>query len=218
LFFFSVDYSSGKTTLLVNVIARYLLNDPDNTKRLMVCAPTNKAVAVLAARFAESYNEARAPFAALLVGDADKLLGDDTNHTSNTAVGSSPNSKLAGLLCYTWLPTLVQDYQHMLKFFRRGSSRPALATLTRLEHTAVRLEKRLENGLYGLGAGDIFQLAGKITHGLQMLKGDKDYDVASHLHKLVEKLEHLHSTQPEAIWRLLLSNANVIFCTCAAAG
>jgi AAA domain len=47
---FTLFFVTGKTTLLVSVICRYLLEN-QGKKRLMVCAPTNKAIAVLASRF-----------------------------------------------------------------------------------------------------------------------------------------------------------------------
>lgn len=210
----------GKTSLLHTVIARYVAEFGD-TKRLLVCAPTNKAVVVLAARFLASLDESRATFLPIMVGDADKLLGDELaagNGVSTLDASTTATAQLPGILCYTWLPTIIEQYQKMLPHFRS-----TVSNVSKVYHQARCLEKRLLNGLYGMSEKDLFDLAGRVSHSLNRLEATSSpvmvSDVRSRIVQVVEKLQTLLKTTPQdAIWRLLLANANVIFCTCASAG
>ena len=202
---------TGKSTLLVTLVARYLMESGDQ-KRILVCAPTNKAISVLATRFMECLDERRANFAPIMVGDAEKLLVDEKSSSGN----SDSANKLRSILCYTWLPTLVEEYCSIRNYFapkgdRRGTNPQKLYQL------GLRLEKRIENGLYGL-AEDFFQLANKVSTGLSVIQLGGSYDIVPVLSKLIKKLEDLQKTPQDSVWKLLLANANIIFCTCVSAG
>lgn len=179
-----------------------------DTKRIMVCAPTNKAISVLASRFMECFDEANANFAPIMVGDAEKLLADE----------KGSGGKLRSILCYSWLQTAIEEYRSIRNFFLPGKNRAASNTnVQQLYRLALRLEKRLENGLYGL-SDEFFQLAGKVCNAMNVIQSGEGYDVVPIVAKLVKKLEELQKTQQDSVWRLLMANANVIFCTCVSAG
>ena len=198
---------TGKTTLLVSLIARYLMEHGDS-KRILVCAPTNKAISVLATRFMECFDESKANFTPIMVGDADKLLGDEKSNTSN---------KLRGILCYSWLQTLLEEYRSIRDYFAPASRRRENYKPDDLYKWALRLEKRIENGLYGL-AEEFFEQAGKVSNGLNVILGGSGYDIFPVVSQMVKKLEELQKTQQDSVWRLLIANANIIFCTLASSG
>ena len=177
-----------------------------DTKRIMVCAPTNKAISVLASRFMDCFDETKANFAPIMVGDAEKLLADEK--------GSA--RKLRSILCYSWLQTAIEDYRSIRNFFLPGKKRGG-TNVQQLYGLALGLEKRLENGLYGL-SDEFFQLAAKVSNAINVIQSGGGYDVAPIVSKLVKKLEELQKTQQHSVWPLLMANANVIFCTCVSAG
>ncbi len=110
---------TGKTTLLVSILCRYLIQslssstttvlpvlddkdkpgpmDPSGPNkcqgRIMVCAPTNKAVHVLASRFVKATQKSSdVSFNIILVGDADKILMDDRSSGGGGHRSSSSSS------------------------------------------------------------------------------------------------------------------------------
>lgn len=100
---------TGKSTFLVNVICRRLANDPN--ARLLVAAPTNKAVTVLAQRFldvATSGDDLSHHCNAVLVGVEDKLMPTskgDAEYLSPDVLSSS----LRSIYVYTWTEALKKE-------------------------------------------------------------------------------------------------------------
>lgn len=66
---------TGKTSLLIATICKFL--ESRQQPRLLVCAPSNKAVTVLASRYLEVVNKKNTTFCAALVGDKDKIMSED---------------------------------------------------------------------------------------------------------------------------------------------
>ena len=64
-----------KTSLLIATICKFL--ESRQQPRLLVCAPSNKAVTVLASRYLEVVNKKNTTFCAALVGDKDKIMSED---------------------------------------------------------------------------------------------------------------------------------------------
>jgi hypothetical protein len=99
---------TGKTTFLVNVICQRLVNDQH--ARIMVTAPTNKAVTVLAERFLDIINSANVTVPAVLIGVEDKLLSslqmEETNYVSSLSLQS--------IFVYTWVKVLIDECQSLL--------------------------------------------------------------------------------------------------------
>jgi hypothetical protein len=89
---------TGKTTMLTATICNFLLTRSragDKHPRLMVCAPSNKAVSVLAARYLEATTDS-CKYQAAMVGDKDKILSED--HAG----------RLEDIFVYTWLTTTLK--------------------------------------------------------------------------------------------------------------
>lgn len=76
---------TGKTTLLVSILCRHVAESLSSgtKRRVMVCAPTNKAISVLCTRFLNSIKGDTLPCGVILVGDAEKLMCDDSGWKQN---------------------------------------------------------------------------------------------------------------------------------------
>jgi hypothetical protein len=102
---------TGKTTFVVSVLARLLCQGPEKgkrTRRILVTAPTNKAVGVIAKRFLEScpglLTEHGIPVC--MIGVQNKLLESNEDGTED--------ERLRSILCYTWLDSLADEYGRLL--------------------------------------------------------------------------------------------------------
>lgn len=121
---------------------------------IMVCAPSNKAISVLSARFLDYFEESNSTFSAIMCGDADKLLADEmSNH------GDDGSSKLRSIFCYSWLDNLTTEYNRIKD---DGSPR---RNRQHLFEKARKLQKRLENCLPAAGtvSNRHLKCAAKIT-------------------------------------------------------
>lgn len=220
---------TGKTTLLVSVICQYLMeSDMENPRRIMVCAPTNKAVSLLATRFLAAMNQDRCNFKPVMVGDADKLLDEEQLYNNNNKsqqhqyLHSSANDEsiqLRSIFVFSWMQTIIDDYRKIRNHFttQRSMRGQQQATKQDLYKHAVRLEKRLTNHLPGL-PGEIQKGAAKVCDCLKTISSGGGNDIVSTVSKLVQGLEGVQTNQPDTIWRQLLASADVIFCTLASSG
>jgi hypothetical protein len=210
----SFHFISGKTTLLVSVICRYFMESGENHRRLMVCAPTNKAVAVLAARFAASVNQDTCNCNAIMVGDAEKLLVDE--RSSKGQVDDS--MQLRSMFIFSWMQTLMDDYRKIRNFFGPMQGRSTDTQKWTKEDAwkcASRLEKRLGNSLPDIPK-DISKKAAVVTAALEKLaSGAAAHGIVESLDKLLKALKEV---PPDVVWRELLHSADVVFCTLASSG
>jgi hypothetical protein len=102
-------------------------NDDGRTasrRRILVTAPTNKAVGVIAKRFLESYPNildgsggidggSGNGIPIVLIGVEDKLL--ENNDSNGNSELSFVDSQLKRIFCYTWVSSLADDYTDLLK-------------------------------------------------------------------------------------------------------
>lgn len=177
----------------------------------MVCAPTNKAISVLASRFLAAVNQDEAECTVLLVGDADKLLVDE--RSSNDPNSSNTDAiELRTTLLYTWVKSIIADYRKIKSDFTENS---CWCDPTQLRVKALRLERRLRK-CYASFPPDLEKLVKNINDALESLKrGDPTHSIVDLLDNLMSALETI---SVDDYWRHLLSSANVIFCTLASAG
>lgn len=183
---------TGKTTLLVSIICRYLMESMENGKeyRLLVSAPTNKAISVLATRFlAAMSQDCPVPCNAIMVGDAEKLLVDERSS------GSSETQNLKSIFLYSWIPNVIEGYKRIKSYFLpRYSGTETVPTLLQL---ALQLQARLTNSLPYLSA-DILDWTGKIVTALDTRKsGGAAHDIVSIIEKLLKELKEMPS---DAVW------------------
>ena len=205
---------TGKTTLLVNVLCRYLLQSISEQKErtIMVCAPTNKAISVLCTRFLDSFTGHSNQFInVMLVGDDDKLLDEEDSQKG----GSMDSCKLRSIFLYTWTRTLLEEYSKIQKALSNDRFRDLQGILD----LAVRLEQRLRHNLPGLPKATL-QLAKEIAVVFKSMKRS-GWKVASRTQAsdLVQRLSSaIRDWKKESVWNQLLGSAHVIFCTLASAG
>ena len=157
---------TGKTTFLVSVIAQTLLEHAgtEEQKRILVTAPTNKAIAVLATRFLEAMGDDDTSFNIVMIGVEDKLIGNGNDghdeystkpravRLSNPAhddtfVIASLSSPLRRRFVYTWVESLANEYESLRHTI--ASRRPGLivhgADLTEAYHLSQRLMNSIPN-------------------------------------------------------------------------
>jgi hypothetical protein len=83
-------------------------------RRIMVCAPTNKAIAVLASRFLASVypnEDSSTVFNAVMVGDAEKLLVDERNRTVKSNVPDT--LPLKSIFVFSWMQGVVRAFLYV---------------------------------------------------------------------------------------------------------
>ena len=103
---------TGKSTFLVNVICRRLANNPN--ARILVAAPTNYAVTVLAERFLNVVNSGEdevdhmCKCNAVLIGVEDKLVASSSEYIS------VESKLLRSIYVYTWTETMKEECQSLL--------------------------------------------------------------------------------------------------------
>jgi len=192
-------------------------------RRLMVCAPTNKAISVLASRFLTAMNREHCNCNVLMVGDADKLLVDERSSGGGpyrgTGGGGGSNSQLREVFLYQWMQVVCEDYRKIRDSFLPGGHGLGGSTPEMLFSLADRLEKRLMRCLPGLPASTI-ALTTKVSMCLfKMVKGNSaaamHYDLVPTIERL---LQALLSIPQDVLTRQLLLSSDVIFCTLASSG
>lgn len=111
---------TGKTTFVVSVLARLLCEASKRKRRILVTAPTNKAVGVIAKRFLEScpglLDQHGVPIS--MIGVKDKLLEPDDD--------GNVDRNLKRIFCYTWLDTLAEDYESLQLSLTMEANRSSL--------------------------------------------------------------------------------------------
>jgi hypothetical protein len=213
---------TGKTTLLVTIICRYLMQSvqtkTNQKRRLLVCAPTNKAVSVIASRFMSSLRrDAPYKFNTVLIGDQDKLVSDAQNDMP-------VDSDTRDIFVYTWAQAVVDE----LKAIRRQLDRSAGADeklLSRVGWLSSKLSMSLQKPPTNYRILELSNRMEEATEQVAMLSVSSDPDVvleAALFQNLVEVLvdveKQVSSLDPFEVTREVLRTADVLFCTCASAG
>jgi hypothetical protein len=173
-------------------------------------APTNKAVSVLASRFAASINQDTCNCNAIMVGDAEKLLVDE-----RSSKGQADDSmQLRSMFIFSWMQTIIDDYRKIRNHFVPMNGRNTTQEWTSEDawKCSSRLEKRLANSLPGLPK-DITKKAALVTE--KLATGAAAHGIVENLDKLLKALKEV---PPDLVWRELLHSADVVFCTLASSG
>jgi hypothetical protein len=186
-------------------------------RRLMVCAPTNKAVSVLALRFLNTLQaNQNCPFNAILVGDADKLLAEDSRNNTNKSLTTSSSRQLDSIFLYNWLANIIGGYRRIRAFFAPGYR--GHDTVPNLARLAENMQHRITNSLPML-AQDFVNAMDYVTKRLQSLLRTGDGSAARDIVQKTDKLlQMLQEMPPDVVWTQLLLSADVIFTTLASAG
>ena len=195
--------------MLLSVICRHLMESREqgNGRKIMVCAPTNKAISVICNRFLAALNADESEFNVVLVGDDDKLLDDIPREN-----GSLKN--LRSVFLYTWIGTLLDDYASIRRFVTGNEKKGA----NHYRELAGSLQNRLHRSLPGLST-EILEAANQVSVYLRNVHSSKTECSQRETLRALEKLSlAIRSWKKEAIWQQLVSSAHVVFCTLASAG
>lgn len=192
---------TGKTSLLVATICRYLSPPPNSPneprKRLVVCAPTNKAVSVLAKRFLTAATDADGcTVNMLLVGDDEKLLE------------SKKRSPLRLHYVYSWEAEIQKEFHLIESFFDPKNKEIRKHSRQDMLKKAISLRRQVFRRLISLPP-EIKKKIDELCEGLADLKCGRDslFRLADHASKAFVSLP------PDAVEVDLMRSADVIFCT-----
>ncbi|KAL9190940.1 hypothetical protein ACHAXT_000646 [Thalassiosira profunda] len=227
---------TGKSTFLVNVICRRLAANP--SARLLVTAPTNKAVTVLAERFLDVVSRGDENLSckinAVMVGVEDKLISPSKNESEYISVEALSLS-LQGIFVYTWVDRQKRECESLLASLKGlhgavtqqpGGEDAAKSLDTLISHaervqtkiclsipsqgSACRCSKMLVRHLQEMAAHE----SSEELEGLPYESLSTQLEMAiDHAQNLVDALDEVESPVQE-----LLGTARVIFCTLATAG
>jgi len=246
---------TGKTTFLVSLLYKNFLNSanaaldassllfpssqnrtsPYNlSKRVIVSAPTNRAVSVLANKFLDSI-EPNCPLNLILIGVEDKLLDETGNNPFNniqddpfTFASLSPN--LRSIYVYSWMETMMRSFGELANEFHPEMD--FISGLVQAKSRAKFLEERLQRSIPSLYVDSgtctpckelVYLLEDALYYSQTSEESeDKKWQLMGILGKVRMLIENtivrLRSIQPSLAITELLATANVIFCTLSTAG
>jgi len=198
------------------IICRYLIESKAMgvKRRLMVCAPTNKAVTVLVTRYLDSIIETtHDPSNVVMIGDQDKLLVEEKGIHDD----SPPAFQVRNVFVYTWIHGVVEDCKYIRRKLHSGSL-DVSSLLTRTHRLCYRLVSSLPRTTADSGLASLLRNVqnavatvvpnAKLHLSVCRLWGDALDALAS----------EVLSLDPSYIVRELLGSADVVFCTLASAG
>ena len=210
---------SGKTTFTVSCILRCLFQSSEEEmgRRILVTAPTNKAITVLASRFLAAL-DGDASFNVVLIGVEDKLVDDDdslqrsvSSQTDNLRVPSS----FRDIFVYTWLDTMSSTFQAILEEILAKQTTKSI--LSRLRGIRKKLRKGIPSLYRESGAPQYLDcLIGRLE---QSLYDPDEAPSSSEIEDLFENItSSLQDIDQSGATQELLATADVIFCTLSTAG
>lgn len=219
---------TGKTTFMTAVLCRtflvnYVPNKAtcriDRNKRILVAAPTNKAISVLCLRFMQATKDYMG-LNVILIGVEDALFPKDDDTESLRS--------MRGIFIYTWVDELLNDFS-TLKLIEREI--PTLEMIEEVLSCARFLTQKItssipqsseKNGVLK-SSKQYLTLLENLPHVLINEDGEQE-DVLRHVHtvnhSLTEVLVTLKSlnTEGSAVVEELLATANIIFSTLTSSG
>ena len=197
----------------------------DGTK-LLVCAPTNKAVTVLATKFMKAMVDPdQCPYNVLIIGEADKLFEEERKRIK-ISKGQTPSKSqhlLESVFINSWLLIIIKDYYKIKNypFTNKKQTRRSMLTPESLHKLACTLERKLRSRLVNLPedimdkAALISCVTGAIKAGLQPALDDESIITIS---ELLSTLNHMNKEKWDVVHDDLTSSADVLFCTLVSAG
>jgi len=210
---------TGKTTFTVACILRCLFKSSreETGRRILVTAPTNKAITVLASRFLAALN-GDAGLNVVLIGVEDKLVDDEGSSRSNANSHTDDlrvPATLRDVFVYTWLNTISSSLQAILDDIL--SNRNVKSTLSRLGG----IRKKLRKGIPSLyRESETHQYLDCLIGRLEQSSNDPDEaPTSSEIEDLIENIvSSLQDIDQSDATKELLATADVIFCTLSTAG
>lgn len=212
---------------MVNVICRRLVTDTN--ARILVTAPTNKAVIVLAQRFLDLVNEMNDStfdhINPVLVGVEDKLVGDEWK--------SSSQLSLRSIFAFTWMESVKSELTALVENMENINK--AIGPSQALIDSAKKMQCKLSNGIPCQSSECMYDMR-KLVHNLEAAAAAKIWEISikgctdhsntdTSLYYIGESINHgksllalLSDINPSEALTELISTARVIFCTLTTAG
>lgn len=197
---------TGKTTLLVSTICRFLSLSNVSTEsrpRLLVCAPTNKAVSVLALRFQQMAQGAKLRM--ILVGDDNKLLEDS----------GGKKGPLYPHFVYHWFGVIRQTLREIQTFCNQPMK--SIETMERMLQKLVTVRDRLFESLPDLTQVFKKSLEDLCTIFQQSVRDRTELPVSAR-DIILSIMKHMKEWSSEHVRTQILNSADVIFSTLCSAG
>lgn len=171
----------------------------------MVCAPTNKAITVVASRFFEMISqEEEESCSVIITGDENKLLE-----------GRKKTSHLRRYYFWQWLNVVGEEYDRIITFCH--PDKPSDDSLDVMLYVARRMQRRLEKSLPDLPP-QLTAAANKVISQLTKLQTSDGGAKLSILRTVREVKRYLLRLEQDVVRRQLMNTADVIFCTLCSAG
>lgn len=173
------------------------MNSPNGgRKRLVVCAPTNKAVSVLAKRFLAAATDSHGCFVnMLLVGDDEKLL-------------ESKKSPLRPYYVYSWSTKVSEEFNLIENFFDSKNKDIRKHTRQDLLQRAVSMRRDVFRRLASLPTKSKNKID-ELCNGL----ADRKCGNSSLFRLACNARRDFASLPPDAVEGDLMMSADMIFCT-----
>ena len=195
---------TGKTTLLVSVICHYLLRGKQSGKgkRLLVCAPTNKAVTVLATRVIDATRDDNYA-STILIGDQERLLENN-------------RELLRRYFVYTWRSAMVEDWERIARDLQgRINDRDGLVAWAQKRLNSI---KRQVVGLIDDAVHSTMSKIAACLKGVLEAPDDGSASTSILVREITNLIKQLKSWDERQIVQTLLAEAHIIFCTLSSAG
>lgn len=227
---------TGKTTFMVSVIAKCLLKYSrlGEKRRILVTAPTNKAISVLATRFLDVLDDDddnNICFNVAMIGVEDKLISNSDDYAASSTVKqgdvpftiSSLSSKLRRIFVYTWIESMVRDFEilrHSLYNREVGE-----ADVVRARQLKQKLIQTIPYTLKSLKATDMVQKLVQSMENEVVCLSSEEADFADKAEASLLRttsfdafIAVLASIDQSTTTPEILATADVIFCTLSTAG
>lgn len=226
---------TGKSTFLVNVICRRLASNPQS--RILVSAPTNKAVTVIAERFLDVVMSSNLSCScnAVMIGVEDKLITPSSSSAEKfqPAPDALPSS-LRSIFVYTWVESLKIECLSILASIKSMCNVEIEASRNRIDLLVERVEKVERKISMSIPSArslcycakvlrrQIGEVAAIVSWNGSLQENDIPCLLSvtpmlekaiNHTEQLVDALDKIDSPVQE-----LLATARVIFCTLSSAG
>jgi len=177
-------------------------------RRLIVCAPTNKAITVVCERFLSVMRlNDNFDVQALLIGDDDKIMDGEK------AKGFGGPHDLQSVFMYTWTRTIADGYSQLLMAIKKTSKKVKADELVKL---SGELQKRLDKVPEG------FLLKSSTSEINKILairkKSERKKSKTNLIYLLKDVVESIHQMSSKDVFKSLIKSSDVIFSTLSSAG
>ncbi|GKY96521.1 hypothetical protein MPSEU_000611700 [Mayamaea pseudoterrestris] len=199
---------TGKSTLLVSILLRYVRNRHEGHKRIMVCAPTNKAVSIVATRFVSELSEdENINLNIIVTGNKDKLRD------------SGMPDVLKPYFLGSWQKNMAMAWEQVSNYLAEGLRTGTVneAKLNTLCDEGDRLHTRMKSSLPDIPQSLMDKLDEAIDklHKLKCTASRAYEPIVKELHKFIKQFREL---DPLVVKNELMRTAAAVFCTLCSSG